>query len=50
VTVRHEGGKAPRRSSWSQGGAWYARRTGDQALLKLDPAKAAELVKTFGEL
>ena len=34
----------------SQGGAWYARRTGDQAVLKLDAAKAEELVKTFGGL
>jgi hypothetical protein len=49
VTVRHEGGKPPLTFELgSQGGAWYARRTGDQALLKLDPAKAQELVKSFG--
>ena len=51
VTVRHEGGKPPLTFELgSQGGAWYARRTGDQALLKLDPAKAQELVKTFSAL
>ena len=31
-------------------GAYYARRTGDSAVLKLDPAKAEELVKAFAEL
>ena len=33
-----------------KGGTYYARRAGDQAVLKLDPAKAADLVKKFGEL
>ena len=31
-------------------GAVYARRSGDAALLKLDPAKADELVKAFSDL
>jgi hypothetical protein len=31
-------------------GAVYARRTGDSSLLKLDPAKAEELIKAFQEL
>ena len=30
--------------------AFYARRTGDSAILKIDPAKAEELLKAFGEL
>jgi hypothetical protein len=33
-----------------KGGTYYARRPGDQAVLKLDAAKAAELVKKFNEL
>jgi Domain of unknown function (DUF4340) len=31
-------------------GAWYAKRSDDTAVLKLDPAKAADLVKSFTEL
>jgi hypothetical protein len=31
-------------------GAFYARRSNDAAVLKLDPAKAEELVKAFSEL
>jgi hypothetical protein len=31
-------------------GAFYARRNGDSSVLKLEPAKAEELVKAFGEL
>jgi hypothetical protein len=31
-------------------GAYYARRTGDAAILKLDTAKAEELLKAFAEL
>jgi uncharacterized protein DUF4340 len=51
VTVRHEGGKPPLSFELgSQGGAWYARRSGDQSLLKLPPAKAEELVKAFTAL
>ena len=32
------------------GGTYYARRPGDQAVLKLDATKAAELVKKFNDL
>jgi hypothetical protein len=31
-------------------GGYYARRSGDAAVLKLDPAKAEELLKAFSEL
>jgi hypothetical protein len=31
-------------------GAYYARRSNDAAVLKLDPAKAEELIKAFSEL
>ncbi|MFN8094437.1 MAG: DUF4340 domain-containing protein [Vicinamibacteria bacterium] len=31
-------------------GAYYARRSGDAAVLKLDPAKAEELLKAFSDL
>jgi hypothetical protein len=48
VTVKAKG------ESWIEVGkkdsAYYARRNGDAAVLKLDPAKAEELVKAFGEL
>ena len=51
VTLRHAGGKPP---SWfelgTKAGAYYARREGDAAVMKLDPVKAAELVKAFAEL
>jgi hypothetical protein len=51
VTLRHEGGKAPATFELGKtGGSWYARRSGDQALLKLPAAKAEELVKTFTTL
>ncbi|PYQ13367.1 MAG: hypothetical protein DMF80_15820 [Acidobacteria bacterium] len=33
-----------------KGGAYYARRAGDEAVLKLDATKAADLVKKFSEL
>jgi hypothetical protein len=48
VTVKAKG------ESWIEigrkDGAAYARRSGDAALLKLDPAKADELIKAFAEL
>jgi len=48
VTVKAKG------ESWievgKKDGAVYARRSGDGAVLKLDPAKAEELVKAFSEL
>jgi hypothetical protein len=48
VTVKAKG------ESWiavgKKDGAVYARRNNDSAVLKLDPAKAEELLKAFGEL
>jgi hypothetical protein len=48
VTVKAKG------ESWievgKKDGACYARRNGDAAVLKLDPAKAEELLKAFSEL
>ena len=48
VTVKAKG------ESWievgKKDGAVYARRSGDAAVLKLDPAKAEELLKVFSEL
>jgi hypothetical protein len=48
VTVKAKG------ESWievgKKDGAVYARRSGDAAVLKLDPAKAEELLKAFAEL
>jgi hypothetical protein len=48
---KYEGGRAPASFELGQkDGAFYARRAGDTAVLKLDPAKGAELVKSFKEL
>jgi Domain of unknown function (DUF4340) len=51
VTLRHAGGKPP---VWFQigtkDGASYARREADDAVMKLDPVKAAELIKAFSDL
>jgi acyl dehydratase len=48
VTVKAKG------ESWievaKKDAAYYARRNGDAAILKLDPAKAEELLKAFAEL
>jgi uncharacterized protein DUF4340 len=48
VTLRHAGGRPP---VWFEvgmkDGAYYARREGDAAVMKLDPVKAAELIKAF---
>jgi hypothetical protein len=48
VSLRHTGGRPP---AWfevgTKDGAYYARREGDAAVLKLDPGKAAELIKAF---
>jgi hypothetical protein len=48
VTVKAKG------ESWievgKKDGAVYARRNGDSSVLKLDPAKAEELLKAFSEL
>jgi hypothetical protein len=52
VTLKYDDAK--KASSWfevgQKDGAWYARRVDDAAVLKLDAAKAAELVKSFVEL
>jgi hypothetical protein len=52
VSLKHDDPKKP--AAWfeigQKDGAWYARRVDDTAILKLDPAKAAELVKGFVEL
>jgi hypothetical protein len=49
--LRHDGGKP---ATWfevgEQAGASYGTRPHDQAMLRLDPAKAAELLKKFKEL
>jgi hypothetical protein len=51
VALRHAGGRPP---VWfevgSKDGAYYGRREGDVAVLKLDATKAADLVKAFSEL
>jgi hypothetical protein len=51
VTLRYSGGKP---AAWfelgQKDGATWARRVGDDAVLGLDPAKAAELIKAFKEL
>jgi hypothetical protein len=51
VTLRHAGGRPP---AWfevgTKDGAYYARREGDDAVMKLDPAKAAALITAFSEL
>jgi hypothetical protein len=51
VTLRHAGGRP---AVWfevgAKDGAYYARREDDAAVMKLDPAKADELIKAFSEL
>ncbi len=52
VSLKYDDAKKP--ASWfevgQKDGAYYGRRVDDAAVLKLDPAKAAELVKSFVEL
>ena len=52
VSLKYEDAQKP--LAWfelgQKDGAWYAKRADDTAVLKLDPAKAAELVKNFTEL
>jgi hypothetical protein len=52
VSLKYEDAQKP--AAWfelgQKDGAWYARRVDDTAVLKLDPAKAAELAKSFSEL
>jgi uncharacterized protein DUF4340 len=51
VSLKHEGGRAPIWFELGQkDGAFYARRTDDVAVLKVDAAKAAALLKSFKEL
>jgi hypothetical protein len=52
ITLTYEGGARP--PVWleigKKDGAAYARRAGDNSILKLDPAKADEILKSFGAL
>ena len=51
LALRYEGGKPP---AWlelgDKDGSFYGKRPDDQAILKLDPAKATELLKKFKDL
>jgi hypothetical protein len=52
VTLAYEGGNRP--PAWLEigrkDGAAYARRAGDNSILKIDPAKADEILKSFSGL
>ncbi|HVR70549.1 MAG TPA: DUF4340 domain-containing protein [Vicinamibacteria bacterium] len=52
VTLTYEGGNRP--PAWIEigrkDGAAHARRAGDDSILKIDPAKADEILKSFGGL
>jgi hypothetical protein len=51
VTLRFDGGKPPVTVDLAEkDGASYARRSGDASVLKVDPKKAADVVKAFKEL
>jgi len=50
VTIREKDKPEASFEVGEKGGAYYARRAGDQSVLKLDATKAAELVKKFSEL
>ena len=51
VTLRFDGGKAPVTFELAEkDGASYARRSNDASVLKVDPKKAADVVKAFKEL
>jgi Domain of unknown function (DUF4340) len=50
VTIREKDKPETSFEVGEKGGAYYARRAGDEAVLKLDAAKAADLVKKFSEL
>ena len=51
VTFRFDGGKPPVSFELAEKeGASYARRSGDAAVLKVDPKKAADVMKAFKEL
>ena len=50
VTIREKDKPETSFEVGEKGGTYYGRRAGDQAVLKLDATKAADLVKKFGEL
>ena len=50
VTVREKDKPETSFEVGEKAGTYYARRAGDQAILKLDGTKAADLVKKFSEL
>jgi hypothetical protein len=54
LRVSHKYEDAQKAAAWfelgQKDGAWYGKRADDTAVLKLDPAKAAALVKSFSEL
>jgi len=51
VTLRFDGGKpAVSFDLGEKEGAAYARRSNDSSILKVDPKKAADVVKAFKEL
>ena len=50
VTIREKDKPESSFEVGEKGGSYYARRAGDQSVLKLDPAKAAELLKKFAEV
>jgi hypothetical protein len=50
VTIREKDKPETSFEVGEKGGTYYARRAGDQAVLKLDAAKASDLVKKFNEL
>jgi hypothetical protein len=51
VTLKFEGGKPPVSFAIAEkDGAGYGQRSGDAAVLKVDPKKAADAVKAFKEL
>ena len=50
VTIREKDKPEASFEVGEKGGTYYARRAGDQAVLKLDATKASDLVKKFGEL
>jgi hypothetical protein len=50
VTIRQKDKPETSFEVGEKSGTYYARRPGDQAVLKLEAAKAAELIKKFNEL
>jgi hypothetical protein len=51
ASFKYEGARPPATFELAEKeGAFYARRAGDAAVLKIDPAKGAELLKSFKEL